>query len=152
MAASAGPQVAEDEPRTAGRGVGWVVGCMGLLAFFVIMGGIGGAFDQPASSTSDATAPSDMASSPAPTSVPELEVLSFSWIREYGYATLEGEVRNISGAPIDNVVAVASFYDAAGNFITSGDALIDYRPILPGQTSPFGAMATGQPRDENRPR
>ena len=32
-----------------------------------------------------------------------------------------------------------------GGFITSDDALIDYNPILPGQTSPFKAMATENP-------
>ena len=44
-----------------------------------------------------------------------------------------------------NVVAVVSFYDARGNFITSDDALIDYNPILPGQASPFSVMATENP-------
>jgi len=40
---------------------------------------------------------------------------------------------------------VATFYDANGGFITTSDALIDYNPILPGQTSPFKVMKTENP-------
>jgi hypothetical protein len=54
-------------------------------------------------------------------------------------------VKNISSSPLDNVQAVAIFDDSSDNFITSGDALIDYRPILPGQSSPFKVMAPQNP-------
>ena len=74
-----------------------------------------------------------------------LELTSFSWSTAHGYATVEGMVKNISSAPIDNVQAVAIFSDKGGNFITSADALIDYRPILPGQSSPFKVMKSENP-------
>lgn len=64
---------------------------------------------------------------------------------ELGYAILEGQVKNISSQSLQNVTAVASFYDANGGFITTSDALIDYNPILPGQTSPFKVMKTENP-------
>lgn len=76
---------------------------------------------------------------------PQLELIGFNWHIEYGYAVLEGQVRNLSPKPIANVAAVGSFYDTNGGFITSADALIDYNPILPGQTSPFRVMHTQNP-------
>ena len=54
-------------------------------------------------------------------------------------------VKNISSARLENVQAVAIFTDKNGNFITSADALIEYRPILPGQSSPFKVMQTYNP-------
>ena len=81
---------------------------------------------------------------PVPTG-PQLELVKYSWHIEYGYAILEGQVRNISPEPLKNVAAVASFYDSDGGFITSSDTLIDYNPVLPGQTSPFRVMATQNP-------
>lgn len=74
-----------------------------------------------------------------------LELTSFSWSTEHGYATAEGMVKNISSAPIENVQAIAIFSDANGDFITSANALIDYRPILPGQSSPFKVMKSENP-------
>ncbi len=78
-------------------------------------------------------------------SEPPLELVKYSWHTEYGYAILEGQVRNISAQSLKNVAAVASFYDANDGFITSSDALIDYNPVLPGQTSPFKVMTTHNP-------
>ena len=52
---------------------------------------------------------------------------------------------NISGQKLGNVMAVVQFNDEKGDLITAGDALIDYNPILPGQTSSFKAMATANP-------
>jgi len=75
----------------------------------------------------------------------DLELLSWSWGTSYGYATVKGQIKNISSKRLENVEAVASFYDKNHNFITSGSALIEYNPILPGQTSPFEAMETANP-------
>jgi outer membrane murein-binding lipoprotein Lpp len=74
-----------------------------------------------------------------------LELTAFSWHTQHSYAIVEGMVKNISSASLDNVQAVAFFNDSSGNFITSGDALIEYRPILPGQSSPFKVMAPENP-------
>lgn len=69
----------------------------------------------------------------------------FRWSAQYGYVTAEGEVVNVSGKKLDNVEAVAKFYDADGTFITSSDALIEYRPLMPGQSSPYKIMVPHNP-------
>jgi hypothetical protein len=74
-----------------------------------------------------------------------LELLKYTWHIEYGYAILEGQVKNISSEHLRNVNAAASFYDASGGFITSSHTLIDFNPVLPGQTSPFKVMTRQNP-------
>jgi hypothetical protein len=76
---------------------------------------------------------------------PQLELDGNTGERGYGYITISGQVKNISGSPMKDVEAVATFVDKAGNFVTSDDALIDYNPILAGQTSPFKVMQTENP-------
>ena len=88
------------------------------------------------------------ASRPSPPPVPAtppLEVGAWTWSVEHDYATVEGEVTNLSSRPLANVEAVASFRDSAGTFITSNDALIEYNPIMPGQASPFKVMVKYNP-------
>jgi len=75
----------------------------------------------------------------------DLELISSRWSHEYGYATYEGQVKNISDSRLKNVQAVVTWSDKNHNFITSDSALIDYNPIMPGQTSPFKVMATFNP-------
>ena len=62
-----------------------------------------------------------------------------------GWAIAEGRVKNTSDRPLKNVMASVTFVTRSDEFITNGDALIDYNPILPGQTSPFKVMATANP-------
>ncbi len=82
----------------------------------------------------------------APTQAkPVLELQQWNWHEEHGYAIAEGAIKNISSESLDNVVAVMLIYDKNGNFIKSDDALIEYRPILPGQTSPFKVMSSFNP-------
>jgi hypothetical protein len=97
------------------------------------------------SDSSRRPASSSEVTNPPVTTGPQLELVKYAWHIEYGYAILEGQVRNISSEPLKNVAAVASFYDLDGGFITSSDTLIDYNPVLPGQTSPFKVMATQNP-------
>src|SRR6202043_2506568 len=59
---------------------------------------------------------------------PPLELVNYTWHIEYGYAILEGRVKNISSEHLKNVYALASFYDASGGFITSSNTLIDFNP------------------------
>ena len=75
----------------------------------------------------------------------QLEVSNWSWGESYGYAQATGQVKNTSGESLRNVQAVVSFYDRNDTFITSADALIDYNPILPGQSSPFKVMERYNP-------
>jgi hypothetical protein len=58
---------------------------------------------------------------------------------------VEGQVQNISNSPMKNVEAVANWYSNDGTFVSSDDALIQYDPILPGQTSPFRVMTRANP-------
>jgi hypothetical protein len=76
---------------------------------------------------------------------PKLELISSSWHTEYDYAIYEGRVKNISSQSLENVEAVASFFDNQGVFITSSSAIIEYNPILPGQISNFKVMKTLNP-------
>ncbi|MBC7341121.1 MAG: hypothetical protein H5U02_01480 [Clostridia bacterium] len=76
----------------------------------------------------------------------DLEVLSWKWYRSSNhFVEAVGEVKNISGRPLENVTAVVSFYAGDGTFITSSHALIEYNPILPGQVSPFRVIETYNP-------
>jgi hypothetical protein len=79
------------------------------------------------------------------TTDPVLELQTWNWREEHGYAIAEGTVKNISSKSLDNVVAIMQIYDEQGSFIKSDTALIDYRPILPGQTSPFKVMSSFNP-------
>lgn len=86
---------------------------------------------------------------PAPPSTPTYQLALISangYETEYGgYHIVEGQVKNVSSQPLQNVMAVGIWTDKDGGFIKSDDALIDYNPILPGQTSPFKTMSTGNP-------
>lgn len=75
----------------------------------------------------------------------DLELLSWRWSEEYGYATAEGQVKNISKGKMENVEALVTWYDKNGDMITSNSALIEYNPILPGQTSPFKVIQSHNP-------
>lgn len=75
----------------------------------------------------------------------QLEVLSSNWSNEHGYSIYEGQVKNISNLKLENVKAVVTWYDKNKNMITSNSALIEYNPVLPGQSSPFKVMKTYNP-------
>jgi hypothetical protein len=76
---------------------------------------------------------------------PKLLLLNWTWTERSGYAIVEGEVQNLSSENLHNVMVVVKFYTAEEMFITSDDALIDYNPILPGQSSPFKAIVGYNP-------
>ncbi len=78
-------------------------------------------------------------------SAPRLELERYSCGRTYGYYEIQGRVKNISDKPIDNLLAVGEFYDESENFIKADDTLVEYRPLLPGQTSPFKVLTSGNP-------
>ncbi len=92
--------------------------------------------------------PSSSTAAPAPPprpAGPRLEYSGFNWSISHSYATVNGRVTNITDQRLENVMAVVSFFDSGGQFITSDDALIDYNPLLPGQTAPFTVMARANP-------
>ena len=76
---------------------------------------------------------------------PVLELQGWQWREEHGFAIVEGKVKNISAGNLEAVAASASFATKAGAHITAKEALVDFNPILPGQTSPFRVMAHWNP-------
>ena len=84
-------------------------------------------------------------SAPTPASGPVLRVGKWHWSEDYGYVTAEGTVTNISSESLANVQAVVTFKTKDGTLVTSEDAVIDYNPLLPGQTSPWKVMARANP-------
>ena len=54
-------------------------------------------------------------------------------------------MKNISDGPLDNVTAVARWFTFNDQFITSDSALIEFTPILAGQTSPFEVLTPANP-------
>ena len=83
---------------------------------------------------------------PPPPPAAQLELIDYTGtIGEYGYSTVEGQVKNISGSSMENVMAVVSWYTADDTFVTSDETLITYNPVLPDQISPFEVMTQTNP-------
>jgi hypothetical protein len=77
----------------------------------------------------------------------QLALLNKRGYRSEGGAHLivEGQVRNISNAPLKSVEAVVSWYTNDGQFVSSDHSLIEYDPLLPDQTSPFTVYSNFNP-------
>lgn len=76
---------------------------------------------------------------------PLLAIKSQHVSRGNGYLTVSGEVNNITSAPLKDVEAVSTFYDKNHNVIKIATALIEYNPVMPGQTSPFKTLTPDNP-------
>ena len=59
--------------------------------------------------------------------------------------SMSGEVKNVSAAKLDNIMAVGEFRTKDETLVKSEDAILQYNPIMPGQTSPFTVMGTDNP-------
>lgn len=77
----------------------------------------------------------------------KLEIVDWTWGQtdSESFVEVTGRVKNISGESLKNVEAVVEFEDRNGQLITTDSALIDYNPILPGQTSTFKVIETYNP-------
>lgn len=62
-----------------------------------------------------------------------------------GYLVVEGEVKNLSSQPLRSVAVLVTWHTADGTLVTSDDALIEFNPIMPQQTSPYKTMTTLNP-------
>lgn len=82
---------------------------------------------------------------PVPEPSPDLEILSYRNEREHGFIKVMGEVRNVSGSKIDNLMVTVTYYTSDGQMVRSDDALIEYNPIMNNQTSPFQTIGTDNP-------
>ena len=122
----------------------WIVaGVLGFMFYTAMTSNHG---TSPSTSADVVPAPQP---APATAQGPELEVQSWRCETENGYVHVRGEVKSISSSNISNVMAVGAFRTKSGDLIKSADALIDYNPIMPGQTSPFHALASGNPQMTN---
>lgn len=132
------------------RGTQWGLGC--LLAFLLVI--LLFALPWPRGSSSSTSANLGprtreilQAAPPAAPAITEplLELVDWNWTTEYDYAIAQGRVKNISSQPIRNVEALVTWETKGSEFITSDSSLIDYNPILPGQTSSFKVMEPENP-------
>ena len=81
---------------------------------------------------------------PAPDIRP-LELVSRKCGKENINVYIIGEVKNISSASMEKVMAVAMFRTKDGTLVKSEEANIESNPILPGQTSSFKVGGTDYP-------
>jgi hypothetical protein len=115
---------------------------LAVLVGFVLVGAMLGSKHDGHQATGAATV-STVAKEARPT--PDIQLLNFNCSHTYGFTTVEGEIRNLTNSPISNLVVVASHSSSDGQFIKSDTALIEYNPIMPGQTSPFKSISTHNP-------
>lgn len=101
------------------------------------------------SASSSYSSKSNSYSQPEVSYSPPLEVLSWKCEKEYSYVFVVGEVKNVSSESIKNVMAVGEFRTKDGTLVKAEDSLIDYNPLLPGQTSPFKTGGTDNPTISN---
>lgn len=86
------------------------------------------------------------ASAPTEPSTPPLELLSARTNRSSdSYIRLEGQVKNVSSGPLERVAVVVTWYAKDETMVTSDSAVIEYDPILAGQTSPFTTITRWNP-------
>jgi hypothetical protein len=121
------------------------LGCLGVIGLLILIAFAGSIFsptDKPTTSKSPAAA----RPTPPKPAAAQLHLLSSEGtIGEYGYNTVEGQIENISNQPIKNIEAVVTWFDKDGKFISSDSALVEYNPLLAGQTSPFKVMTRTNP-------
>lgn len=133
---------AAPKPAKKGRGfalIGGIALAIIIVPALILVIAVFQVLTSPTSSrnTSSAAAPA--------TAAPALELLNARGYHEYGYHFVEGEVRNVSDQSIKNVAAVVSWYTKADDLVKSEDSLIEFNPILPGQTSPFKVGMSSNP-------
>lgn len=127
--------------------VGMTILCVfGVMVLgFIFLALIGSAIHPNANPAATNTVLAIPAITVKPPEEPKLALQAQHATEGYGYVTIEGLVSNISNESMENVEAVVMVADEQGNFIASKDALIDYNPILPGQSSPFTVMLDDNP-------
>lgn len=125
-----------------------LVGCLAIVAFFwggpstrAWMGGFLFGLTSSLLGEPNATQAADAAKFDAP----PLRLLDHNCREESAFQICEGEIRNISGERLENVMVEVRFQDRAGRFIKSEDAMVEYQPLMPDQTSPFKVAASNNP-------
>ncbi len=129
-------------------------GCTLVLALFLVpLAGVMilASIRQSTSSTTARRAPF-ATSAPAPTAPAPPPLLLGSWafniLSGGSYVEVAGTVTNQSGRSLEHVQAVVTFKDKSGGFVTTDTGMVEYDPLLPGQTSPWKVMARHNPAME----
>lgn len=75
----------------------------------------------------------------------DIEIISFKWHRSSNsFVTAKGQIRNLSDNSL-NILAIVTYKTKNEAFITYDSALIEYTPLLAGQTSPFEIITPYNP-------
>ncbi len=74
-----------------------------------------------------------------------LELVALHREREYDYLTAQGRVKNLTSGQLSDVMVEVEYYDSNDNMVTSKEGVLDYRPLMPGQISPFTVMLHDDP-------
>lgn len=94
----------------------------------------------------DAYTPTPATSTPPAFAGPDLEILaSRGYQSSSSYMSVEGQVKNVSGKSIDRLAAVTTWFTKDDQFLASDSALVEYQPLLHGQTSPFKTITRRNP-------
>lgn len=140
------PAAAAAVPSATARSTGSKVagfGCLGIIAIAMI----GAAINSTASRPTTRAATASGSNQPFVAAGPLLALQS---ARGYeadsgGYWYVEGQVTSLASKPMQSVAVVTTWFTKDGDFISSDDAVIDYNPLMPGQTSPFKTITRGNP-------
>ena len=81
----------------------------------------------------------------ASSQTPVVQLTGLSCYFNAGYINVQGQVKNVTDYPVDDLEAIAVFKTGTGTFVDSSSALVEYQPLLPGQTSPFKVLKTINP-------
>jgi len=148
-----GQQVSDKADKCPGCGAPQIKQVSGLGTLIVL--GLAGWFiytlfnhsvhNAPAPAASKPSAPAAPAA-PASPAKPPLELLSFNCVQDNGFAYVTGEVKNVSGEALENVQSVGEFRTSGSELVKTADALVEYNPIMPGQTSPYKVITTDNPQ------
>lgn len=118
-----------------------------MLVFFYVLGTVNPpAENEKAAAAPEATSRPPTIAAPTATAGPTLAILSANCLTDerIGFTTCEGSVMNLSTQPLENVQAVVRF-GVGSDLVSSDTALIEYDPLLPGQSSPWKVIARYNP-------
>jgi hypothetical protein len=127
---------------------------LGGLLLASVLSAVGAAISvkQGPSSAPKPTTSDSLARTPSDSEARQDHQLALLWARGsksrfggFRHHYVEGQVKNLSNEPLENVTAVAIWYDIVGTVINSDEASIDSNPLLPGQIASFETTSRGHP-------
>ena len=71
---------------------------------------------------------------------------SWEWKRQHGFIVASGTVTNVSSGRLNDILGVVEIYtEGRRDLIDSGEALLDLRALMPGQSSSFSVHVGDNP-------